>query len=169
MPSGLTQAPPTASACTPKPPQLATEHKQPMNTLTTDIIYKDCPIRNILSHICGKWALLILYTLHHHGCMRFNSLHKHIPDISQKVLTSTLRSLEADGFVSRKIYAEVPPRVEYTLTERAQSFLPQAEGLIAWAQNNMADIMADRERNSMDHPQAAFEKKQISRQNHIES
>ena len=81
--------------------------------------------------------------------MRFNSLHKHIPDISQKVLTSTLRSLEADGFVSRKIYAEVPPRVEYTLTERAQSFLPQAESLIAWAQNNMADIMADRERNSM--------------------
>ena len=84
-----------------------------MNTPTTDIIYKDCPIRNILSHICGKWALLILYTLHHHGCMRFNSLHKHIPDISQKVLTSTLRSLEADGFVSRKIYAEVPPRVEH--------------------------------------------------------
>lgn len=107
-----------------------------MDNPTTDIIYKDCPIRNILSHICGKWALLILYTLHHHGCMRFNSLHKHIPDISQKVLTSTLRSLEADGFVSRKIYAEVPPRVEYTLTERAQSFLPQAEGLIAWAQNN---------------------------------
>ena len=93
-----------------------------MDNPTTDIIYKDCPIRNILSHI---------------------------PDISQKVLTSTLRSLEADGFVSRKIYAEVPPRVEYTLTERAQSFLPQAESLIAWAQNNMADIMADRERNSM--------------------
>ena len=62
---------------------------------------------------------------------------------------TTLRSLEADGFVSRKIYAEVPPRVEYTLTERAQSFIPQAESLIAWAQNNMADIMADRERNSM--------------------
>ena len=52
-------------------------------------------------------------------------------------------------FVSRKIYAEVPPRVEYTLTERAQSFIPQAESLIAWAQNNMADIMADRERNCM--------------------
>lgn len=81
--------------------------------------------------------------------MRFNYLHKHIPDISQKVLTSTLRSLEADGFVSRKIYAEVPPRVEYTLTERAQSFIPQAESLIAWAQNNMADIMADRKRSSM--------------------
>lgn len=150
MSSGVSQAQPTASDFPPKDnPQLATEHKQPMDTPTTDIIYKDCPIRNILSHICGKWALLILYTLHHHGCMRFNSLHKNIPDISQKVLTSTLRSLEADGFVSRKIYAEVPPRVEYTLTERAQSFIPQAESLIAWAQNNMADIMADRKRNSM--------------------
>ena len=117
MPSGVFQAQPTASAFPPKDnPQLATEHKQPMDTPTTDIIYKDCPIRNILSHICGKWALLILYTLHHHGCMRFNSLHKHIPDISQKVLTTTLRSLEADGFVSRKIYADVPPIVEYTLT-----------------------------------------------------
>ena len=135
MPSGLTQAPPTASACTPKnTPQLATEHKQPMDNPTTDIIYKDCPIRNILSHICGKWALLILYTLHHHGCMRFNSLHKHIPDISQKVLTSTLRSLEADGFVSRKIYAEVPPRVEYSLTELGKSLKPILDSMWAWGE-----------------------------------
>ena len=103
-----------------------------MDNPTTDIIYKDCPIRNILSHICGKWALLILYTLHHHGCMRFNSLHKHIPDISQKVLTSTLRSLEADGFVSRKIYAEVPPRVEYTLTELGRSMSPILDAMARW-------------------------------------
>ncbi len=78
--------------------------------------------------------------------MRFNTLHKSIPDISQKVLTSTLRSLEADGLVHRAIYAEVPPRVEYSLTHRARTFIPLVESLINWGQNNMAGILNDRKR-----------------------
>lgn len=114
----------------------------------TDTVISDCPIRNVLSHICGKWSLLVIYVMHQGDSIRFNALHRAIPDISQKVLTSTLRSLEADGFITRQVYAEVPPRVEYSLTDRARSFIPLVESMIAWAQNNMAGILKDRNRKA---------------------
>ena len=110
----------------------------------TDKIIQDCPIRNVLAHICSKWSLLVIYVMNQSESIRFNALNRAIPDISQKVLTSTLRSLEADGFVTRQVYAEVPPRVEYSLTDRARSFLPLVESMIKWAQNNMAGILKDR-------------------------
>ena len=113
---------------------------------TTDLVFQDCPIRNVLAHICSKWSLLVIYVMHKNGNIRFNALNRAIPDISQKVLTSTLRSLEADGFVTRHVYAEVPPRVEYSLTDRARSFIPVVENMIAWAMDNMAGIMKDRAR-----------------------
>ena len=78
--------------------------------------------------------------------MRFNALRKLIPDISQKMLTSTLRTLEADGYVTRKVHAEVPPRVEYSLTPRALSLIPIIDSLMSWATDNMAAIMRDRSR-----------------------
>lgn len=108
----------------------------------------DCPIRNILARICDKWSLLVLYTLKQELVMRFNTLQKNIPDISQKMLTTTLRTLEDDGFVTRKVYAEVPPRVEYSLTERALSLLPYIDQLTAWAKDNMDFILKDREKNN---------------------
>lgn len=114
----------------------------------TDTVIPDCPIRNVLSHICGKWSLLVIYVMRQGDSIRFNALHRAIPDISQKVLTSTLRSLEADGFITRQVYAEVPPRVEYSLTDRARSFIPLVESMIAWAQNNMAGILKDRNRKA---------------------
>ena len=79
--------------------------------------------------------------------MRFNTLQKSIPDISQKMLTVTLRTLEEDGFVSRKVYAEVPPKVEYSLTDRALSLLPRINTLIDWAKENMEDIIQDRKKS----------------------
>ena len=115
-----------------------------MNSQITDTVFQDCPVRNVLAHICDKWSLLIIYTMRNKGSLRFNALHKSIPDISQKVLTSTLRSLECDGFVARKVYAEVPPRVEYSLTDRAISFIPLVEQLVSWAAGHMAGIMRDR-------------------------
>ena len=115
-----------------------------MNNQITDTVFQDCPIRNILAHICGKWSLLVIYVMRQSDSIRFNALNHAIPDISQKVLTSTLRSLETDGFVTRQIYAEVPPRVEYSLTDRARSFIPVVENMIAWAQDNMAGILKDR-------------------------
>lgn len=111
-------------------------------------LYPDCPIRNVLARVGDKWSLLVLYTLEQSQVMRFSALRKNIPDISQKMLTVTLRTLEEDGFVSRKMYPEIPPRVEYSLTERARSFLPYINGLISWAKENMDDILRDRARNT---------------------
>lgn len=107
-------------------------------------IFPDCPIRNILARISNKWALLVLYTLSSVDTMRYNALRHGIPDISQKMLTSTLRTLEEDGLVTRTIYAEVPPRVEYAITDRARSLLPHINALIGWAKINMAAILRDR-------------------------
>ena len=114
-----------------------------------DALFPDCPIRNILSRIGDKWSLLVLYTLSGSSVMRFNVLQKNIPDISQKMLTVTLRALEEDGLVKRVIYAEVPPRVEYSLTDRAKSLLPCIDSLIACAGENMAAILSDRMRSKV--------------------
>ena len=112
-----------------------------------DELVPDCPIRNILARISDKWSLLVLYTLNQEPTMRFNALQKSIPDISQKMLSVTLKTLEEDGFVSRKVYAEVPPKVEYSLTDRALSLLPCINTLIAWAKENMKDIIQDRKKS----------------------
>ena len=112
-----------------------------------DELVPDCPIGNILARISDKWSLLVLYTLNQEPTMRFNALQKSIPDISQKMLTVTLKTLEEDGFVSRKVYAEVPPKVEYSLTDRALSLLPCINTLIAWAKENMKDIIQDRKKS----------------------
>lgn len=110
------------------------------------MLVPDCPIRNILARISDKWSLLVLYTLNQEPVMRFNALQKSIPDISQKMLSVTLKTLEEDGFVKRKVYAEVPPRVEYSLTDRALSLLPCINSLIIWAKENMEAILKDRKK-----------------------
>ena len=110
-------------------------------------LYPDCPIRNILARISDKWSILVLFTLNQSALMRFNALQKNIPDISQKMLTVTLRTLEEDGFAKRQVYAEVPPRVEYSLTDRAISLLPHINSLIVWAKENMDAILTDRIHN----------------------
>ena len=117
-------------------------------TTIEDALFPGCPIRNILARISDKWSLLTIYTLGKSGgnAIRFKELQREIPDISQKMLTVTLRTLEEDGYVTRTIYPEVPPRVEYTLTERAKSLLPHINALIGWALENMDTIMKDRKR-----------------------
>ena len=113
--------------------------------MLTDILYPDCPVRNILARVGDKWSLLIMHQLiSRNAPMRFSELRKAIPDISQKVLTSTLRQLEADGFLLRKIYAEVPPRTEYTITQRAISFMESCHPMVQWAIDNFAAIIKDR-------------------------
>ncbi len=117
-----------------------------MTRTLKETVFPDCPIRNVLAKICDKWSLLVIYTLNAHGheSLRFNVLRKLIPDISQKMLTTTLRKLEEDGYVTRKVFAEVPPRVEYSLTPRAVSLIPIIDELIDWAAQNMAAILKDR-------------------------
>ncbi len=111
-----------------------------------DALFPDCPIRNILARISDKWSLLVLYTLHS-SCkqtMRFKELQRGIPDISQKMLTVTLRTLEEDGYITRTVYPEVPPRVEYAVTARTESLIPHISALIGWAIENMEAIIKDR-------------------------
>ena len=112
-----------------------------------DALFPDCPIRNVLARVGDKWSLLVLYNLQHREPVRFKELQRQIPDISQKSLTQTLRTLEEDGFVSREVFPEVPPRVEYSLTSRALSFLPLVENMINWAKENMDEIIKDRTNN----------------------
>lgn len=117
------------------------------NEETRDVLFPDCPIRNVLSRVGDKWSLLVLHTLEQSAePVRFNALQRALPDISQKVLTTTLRTLEEDGFVVRTVYAEVPPRVDYQLTERAQSFMQACTPMLQWAVANLEDIVADRKR-----------------------
>lgn len=99
-----------------------------------------CPIRNIIARFSGKWSILILCVLAENEATRFNEISKAIPDISPKVLTDTLKNLESTGLVSRKLYAEIPPKVEYSLTELGKSLMPHIENLIAWAIDNFSAI-----------------------------
>lgn len=103
-----------------------------------------CPIRDVLSKLGDKWTMLIMVTLKTNGMMRFCDIQKTIGDISQRMLTVTLRSLETDGLLIRKVYAEVPPRVEYSLTEMGHSLMPHIESLVGWALEHMADILERR-------------------------
>ena len=116
-----------------------------LRDIIIDPHFPDCPIRNILSRISDRWSMLILYTLSGKDVpMRYSELHAAIPDISQKMLTVALRNLEADGLVARQAFAEIPPRVEYTITERGKTLMPHINGLIDWALSNLSDILNDR-------------------------
>ena len=91
--------------------------------------------------------MLVMYTLcGKQEAMRYSEIQAAIPDISQKMLTVTLKNLEADGLVRREAFAEIPPRVEYSITERGKSLMPHINSLIDWALNNLAAIMNDRKK-----------------------
>lgn len=104
----------------------------------------NCPIRDILSRLGDKWTILVLITLNTNGTMRFSDIHKTIGDISQRMLTVTLRTLETDGLVKRKVYPQVPPRVEYTLTDTGLSLIPHIQALVDWALKYMPIILENR-------------------------
>ena len=101
-------------------------------------------IRRILDRISDKWTLVIMVTLHENR-MRFTQLQQHIPGISQRMLSLTLRKLERDGLVIRTAHAEVPPRVEYELSDLATTLIPHAVALANWAIEHNPDIDAHRE------------------------
>ena len=105
-----------------------------------DLQYPTCPIRNILSRISDKWSLLLLCSLQEGGVMRHKNLKNTIPDISQKVLSSTLKRLEEDHLINRKMYKEIPPRVEYSLTEMGKELMPAVGMMINWAQTHFDEI-----------------------------
>lgn len=91
----------------------------------------ECPVETTLQLIGDKWKVLIIRDLLG-GTKRFNELKRSVGGISQKVLTSNLRSMEASGLISRKVYPEVPPKVEYSLTETGLSLKPILDSMIEW-------------------------------------
>jgi DNA-binding HxlR family transcriptional regulator len=104
----------------------------------------DCPVRNVLDRVGDKWSIMIISILGECGTLRFNELNHLIGNISQKMLTVTLKTLEADGLVSRRIYAQIPPKVEYNLTPLGESLIPFITSLTSWAKENMPAILASR-------------------------
>jgi DNA-binding HxlR family transcriptional regulator len=102
-----------------------------------------CPVREVLDRIGDKWSLLLLLTLNVTP-RRFNALGRAVPDISRRMLTETLRSLERDGMVWRRVTPSKPPAVEYGLTDRGASLVDQMQPLVSWANRNLTAIRADR-------------------------
>ena len=97
------------------------------------------PTRRLLDLIGDKWTPIIVYILGQ-GTKRYGELQRHLPGVSKKMLTQTLRSLERNGLLNRKVYAEVPPRVDYSLTPLGKKFLEPVTSLCAWAQAHRSDL-----------------------------
>lgn len=104
-----------------------------------------CPVRNVIDRIGDKWSVLVLMVLEEANVLRFNEIWTSIQTISQKMLTVTLKSLEADGLVKRTVYPQIPPKVEYELTARGKSLLPHLHELVGWANENMVGIKDSRD------------------------
>jgi DNA-binding HxlR family transcriptional regulator len=102
-------------------------------------------VRNVIDRIGDKWSVLVLLVLEDCEKLRFNEIYKYIETISQKMLTVTLKSLEADGLIKRTVYPQIPPKVEYELTPRGASLLPHLHNLVKWAESNMNKIKESRE------------------------
>jgi len=126
-------AAPVAAVVFPGPPAACQEHEGQGRF-----------VRSVLERIGDKWSLMIIGTLHE-GPLRFSALQKLIGGISQRMLTLNLRHLERDGLISRTVYAEVPPRVEYGLTELGHSLLVPVLGLVNWAADHSERIEKQRE------------------------
>ena len=107
--------------------------------------YLACPIRNVISRFGDKWSMLVLFMLHRSetGILRFNEIRRLMTDCSQKMLSQTLKNLEQSHLVHREVYPEVPPRVEYSLTETGKSLIPALTSLIAWGQEHFNEVVTD--------------------------
>lgn len=105
--------------------------------------FPQCPVRDVLDRIGDQWSLLILTSLAQEP-LRFNGLGRAIPDVSKQMLSQTLKRLEQDGLINRTVFAEVPVRVEYALTDLGRSFMVPLSALIDWADHNHASIVQAR-------------------------
>jgi len=97
----------------------------------------ECPFEGALDVISGKWRGLVIFYLGREGVLRYSEIRKILPKITQKMLTQTLRFLEAEGIIHRKVYPVVPPKVEYRLTNKGESLLPILDSLQVWGRENL--------------------------------
>jgi DNA-binding HxlR family transcriptional regulator len=118
-----------------------------MTASRPSVMDPECPSRTVLERIADKWTALIIHVLAD-GTKRHNELRRQIAGVSQKMLTQTLRSLENDGLVERKIYPVVPPKVEYSLTPLGRSLIEPLEAICRWAELHLPELEAARSRRS---------------------
>ena len=104
----------------------------------------NCHAREMLVRVGDKWSVYIIHVLGDAGTVRFNELRSRVEGISQRMLTVTLRGLERDGLVARRVYPEVPPRVEYSLTRLGKTLRQLVRGLIEWSGAHLAEVDAAR-------------------------
>src|SRR5919201_5133094 len=121
-----------------------------MATKRGNVLDPDCPSRVVLDRIAEKWTGLVVLALADET-LRFGELRERIGGVAPKVLTQTLRSLERDGLLTRTVYAEVPPRVEYTLTDLGKSLREPLGTVQEWAERNVSKDLAARERADGQH------------------
>ena len=100
---------------------------------------EDCPIRRVLELLSGRWRPQIIYTLYKRPACRFGQLQKAMPRVTNAVLTTTLRELERSGIVQRTQFNEVPPHVEYSLTEKGRALLPIFYEMTVWGEKYLGD------------------------------
>lgn len=117
----------------------------PRSASPPSVLEPQCPSRLVLERIADKWTALIIQILAN-GTMRYSALQQTIGGISQKMLTQTLRSLERDGLVQRKVYPVVPPRVEYSLTRLGRTLIEPLRTLCRWSEKHLAELQANRAR-----------------------
>lgn len=103
------------------------------------ILDKDCPVRQVINIVGDKWTLPVLYVLNQ-GTKRYSEIQREIPGISKKMLTQTLRRLESDNIIKRKIYPVVPPKTEYSLTTFGKQLIEPLEILANWAWEHQAEL-----------------------------
>ena len=114
-----------------------------------------CPVRGIMDKVGSKWSVLIIMVLSERS-HRFGELKREVPDISQRMLTQTLRELQRDGLINRTVHATTPPTVEYSLTDLGKTLLGPLTGLLSWAEKNSDDIRAAREAfDQLENPETA--------------
>ena len=111
-----------------------------------------CPVRDVLDQMSGKWATLIILILANEP-LRFGQLRRAVPEISQRMLTQTLRDLQRDGLISRQVFATLPPSVEYRLTPLGRSFLDPLLAIVRWSEQNHEAIR---------HARAVFESESVA-------
>lgn len=115
----------------------------PKNRVAYSVLKPGCPSRLLLDRIADKWTALIIQILAR-GTLRYSALQREIGDISQKMLTQTLRSLERDGLVRRKVYDHAVPKVEYTLTPLGRTLIEPLQGLCRWSEKHLPALEAHR-------------------------
>ncbi len=115
--------------------------------MTKKLDYEYCKAAPMLEWLGNKWALVVLVKIFESEPVRYNELYRNIPSVSEKVLSQVLKQLTIDGLIQRELFADVPPRVEYSVTDLGKTLLPHVEALMKWGQQNFDQIIINRQKN----------------------